>query len=138
MALAITLIVSACGGDDPPPVSESKKVSGLLTSTGGVWTPESVTVDGVDVTSELFPGFSITFMNQTYITTGTSPVWPSEDTWSFKDETATVIVRGADQKEITITEISSTRLKLTLDWPETTYGGRKSSLKGKHEFILTK
>jgi len=138
IALAIALTVSACRGDDPAPLPETKKVSQMLTSSGAVWTPESITVDGVDVTDDLFPGFSITFLDETYSTTGTSPVWSSEDTWSFKDETATVIIRGSDQKEVTIAEISATRLKLTLDWPETTYGGRKSSLNGKHEFILSK
>ena len=141
IAVAVTLIASACRGDDPAPVSQTEKVSQLLTANGGTWTPAAslgVTIDGVDVTNELFSGFSITFMNDTYTTTGTSPVWPSEDTWTFRDDAATNIVRGEDQKEVTITEISATRLKLTLEWPETTYGGRKSSLKGKHEFILNK
>lgn len=141
MAVAIALVASACGGDDPTAVAQTQKVTEMLTSSGGTWTPASaggVTVDGVDVTEELFSGFTITFQDGTYTTTGASPVWPAEDTWSFKDETAIVIIRGSDQKEVTIAQISSTELKLELEWPETTYGGRKSSLQGKHVFTLNK
>ena len=141
MAVVIALIASACGGDEPTPLTQTQKVTQMLTSSGGTWTPApaaGVTVDDVDVTDELFASFTITFLDGTYTTTGTSPVWPAEDTWSFKDETATVIIRGVDQKEVTITEISAAQLKLNLVWSETTYGGRKSSLKGKHEFNLNK
>lgn len=139
--MAIALIASACRGDDPTPLTQTQKVTQTLTSGGGKWTPSTsagVTVDGVDVTDELFAGFTITFLDGTYTTTGTSPVWPAEDTWRFKDETATIIIRGVDQKEVTISGISASQLKLGLEWSETTYGGRKSSLKGKHEFNLNK
>lgn len=141
LVIILALGLCACGGDEPEPLSESEKVTDLLVSGSGAWTPTSsggVTVDGVDVTNELFAGFTITFLEGTYTTTGTSPVWPAQDTWRFKDETAKVIIRGLDEKEVTITEISASRLKLTLEWSETTYGGRKSSLKGKHEFTLDK
>ena len=141
MVVAVALIASACGGDDPTPLTQTQKVTQMLTSSGGTWTPATasgVMVDGVDVTAELFAGFTITFKDGTYTTTGTSPVWPADDTWSFKDETATVIIRGVDQKEVTINEISASQLKLSLEWSETTYGGRKSSLEGKHEFNLNK
>ena len=141
MVVAVAIIASACGGDDPTQPTQTQKVTQMLTSSGGTWTPATVTgvtVDGVDVTDELFSGFTITFLDGTYTTAGTTPVWPSQDTWRFKDETATVIIRGLDQKEITITEISASKLTLSLEWSETTYGGRKSSLKGNHEFNLNK
>lgn len=145
LALTATTALSGCGGSDPEPVvsAETEKVAEILTSSGGTWTPQpsaGVTVDGVDVTEALFPGFSITFHEKTFTTTGTTPVWLREDTWTFKDATAKVIIRGSDQREITITEISATQLKLTLDWTLTTHenGGRQGSLKGKHEFILTR
>lgn len=140
------LIVAAwalfgCGGDDPKP-TESERVTQLLTAGSGTWTPPStggITVDGVDVTEELFPAFSITFSNETFSTTGSSPVWLRQDTWTFKDNAAKIIIRGQDQREITLTEISESQLKLTLEWPATTTsGGRAGSLKGKHEFLLTK
>lgn len=136
------VIASACGSDPAPVPTESEKVTQILTASGGTWTPAAssgVTVDGVDVTEDLFSGFSITFHENTFTTTGTTPVWLREDTWRFKDETAKVIIRGQDDKEITITDISPSQLKLTLEWSETTTsGGRQHSLKGKHEFLLNK
>ena len=144
VTVTTAMLLCGCGGGDPEPAqpTESEKVTQILTSNGGTWAPKSsagVTIDGVDVTEDLFSGFSITFSKTTFTTTGTSPVWLREDTWRFKDENATVIIRGQDNKEITIEEISDTQMKLTLEWTETTTdGGRKKSLKGKHEFLLNK
>jgi len=144
--LGVTLItvgmLSGCSSDpDPAPPTAVEKVRGMLTANGGTWTPAAtsgVLVDGTDVTDDLFPGFTITFQASTLTTTGSSPVWLRQDTWSFKDESAGIIIRGQDQREIIIEEISETELKLTLEWPETTSGGRPHSLKGKHEFFLSK
>jgi hypothetical protein len=138
--LLMLATLSNCGKDpEPTPVEKNTQV---LTSNGGTWTPAStngVIVNGIDVSTDLFPGFTITFSKGTFTTTGTSPVWLRADTWQFKDETATVITRGQDNKEITIEEISNTQLKLTLEWTETTYSnGRQHSLAGKHEFFLNK
>lgn len=147
MALVCVLVVSftfiQCGGSDPKPVpTEKERVTALLTSNGGKWSPSSsgITVDGVDVTQDLFKDFSITFSANTFTTTGTTPVWLRNDTWSFKDETATVFIRGQDGKEVTINSISETQLKMTLEWDQTTTAedGRKRSLQGTHEFILNK
>lgn len=142
LALLSVWVLSGCGGDSDPAPTEAEKVTKLLTASGGTWAPASnggITVDGVDVTDDLFPGFSITFYESTFTTTGTTPVWLPEDTWQFKDSSAKVIIRGQDDREITITELSATQLKLTLEWPATTTsGGRSGSLKGKHEFILNK
>ncbi|HET9486462.1 MAG TPA: hypothetical protein VFO54_03465 [Chryseosolibacter sp.] len=141
-ALTVVFLLSGCGGSDPEPApTQAEKVIQMLTSNGGKWTPltsAGVLVDGVDVTQDLFSGFTITFLENTYTTTGTSPVWLAQDTWQFKDESATIIIRGQDNREITIELISDTQLKLTLDWPTTTNGGRSHSLKGKHEFFLNK
>jgi hypothetical protein len=145
IAVAAVCLFSSCGGSDPKPQkTESEKVTELLTAGDDAWIlPTSgggVLVDGVDVTDDLFPGFTITFLEETFTTTGTSPVWLREDTWRFKDQTAKVMIRGQDDREISIEEISATQLKLTLEWAETTTvdGGRERSLKGKHEFILNR
>lgn len=143
VALVVAMVFLRCGGSDPEPkATESQKVTKMLTAGGGKWSlPASggVTVDGVDVTDDLFAGFSITFGEQKFTTTGTSPVWLRTDTWHFKDETAKVFIRGQDDREITIAEISDTQLRMTLEWPaSTTEGGRQGSLKGKHEFTLNK
>lgn len=142
--LAAAALLCGCGGgSDPAPApTQVQVVTKMLTDNGGKWKPAAasgVLIDGVDVTAELFAGFSITFQEKTFTTTGTSPVWLRQDTWSFKDENANVFIRGQDDREITITDISDTQLKLTLEWSTTTHdGGREGSLKGKHEFILNK
>lgn len=140
--IALACLLLGCGGDSEPTLTEIEKVTEILTANGGTWAPvlsSGVTIDGVDVTEDLFFGFTITFLDNTLNTSGTTPVWLRQDTWKFKDETAKVIIRGQDNKEITITEISTTQLKLKLEWTETTtQGGRKNSLKGIHEFILNK
>lgn len=143
LVLAIVVMVPGCKKDDPAPViTEVQKVTQMLTSNGGTWSASAanaITVDGIDVTQDLFPNFSITFSENTFTTTGTSPVWLREDTWNFKDATAQVIIRGQDSKELTITEISNTQLKFTMTWDQTTYeGGRKKSLAGDYIFTLTK
>jgi hypothetical protein len=144
LAIFYLSALSGCKKDDPKPKqTEADKVTKTLTSNGGTWTPSSstaaITIDGTDVTQDLFPGFSITFSENTFTTTGTSPVWLRKDTWHFKDETAKIIIRGQDSKEITISEVSESQLKLTLTWDETTYDeGRKKSLAGNYEFILNK
>lgn len=143
ISLGFAAVLFACGDDgDRPAPGQVEKVTKALTADGGRWTPPAtggVTVDGVDVTADLFPGFSITFLKGTLTTTGTTPVWLREDTWRFKDETATVIIRGQDDKEITIESISDTQLKLTLEWTTTTTApGRQRSIKGKYQFVLNK
>lgn len=138
--MALTLLMS-CKPDEPT-LTPEQRVTKMLTDGGGTWTLPAVagvTVDGLDVTQDLFSGFSITFGEGTLTTTGTTPVWLRQDTWSFKDETATVIIRGQDNKEITITEITNDQLILTLEWEyETFEGGRPKSIKGTHQFVMEK
>ena len=140
LVILCILGVSGCG-DDPKP-TQAQKVTKLLTASGGTWSSSgnsSVTIDGVEVGNELFAGFSITFSDGSFTTTGTSPVWFRQDTWTFKDKSADVIIRGQDGKEVTISSISKTDLTLTLSWEETTYaGGRKKFLAGTHTFTLSK
>lgn len=138
--LVSALLLLSCK-DDPKPVSKEKQVTTLLTE-GGQWAPSgtaAITIDGLDVTSDLFKDFTITFTADKLFTTGTTPVWLREDTWRFKDNTATVMLRGQDDKEITIETVSKTELKLSLQWDKTTYeGGRQRSIPGKVVFTLKK
>ena len=134
------LFFVSCGGSDP---TAEEKVTKLLISGDGTWEPSatstSITVDGIDVKEDLFPGFTLRFTKDKIFTTGTSPVWLREDTWHFKEGSkATVIIRGMDDKEISIAEITSSQLKISLEWDQTTFGGRKASLPGLYEFILDK
>jgi hypothetical protein len=145
IVLLITIVTfSSCKRDDPKPqLTESEKTTEILTSGSGTWTPAStagVTVDGLDVTADLFPGFTIAFTADKIITTGTTPVWLRQDTWHFKDENARIIVRGQDNKEIVIEEISDNELQLSLEWDQTTYaeGGKSKSIPGTFVFTLSK
>lgn len=149
-ALSLSVIMisfMACKGNDPDPVDPEptvkEKRTEILLAGGSSWAPSAsgIKVDGVDVTEDLFDGFSIKFTSASqFTTTGTTPVWERSDTWSFKDDNATAIIRQSDGKEITISSISDTELKLTLEWDEYTYeeGGRKKSIPGTYEFVLTK
>lgn len=130
---------TGCKKDDPGP-TKVQQVTTLLMSAVSGWQPTSVTVDGVEVQDDLFSGFSIKFNETTLTTTGTTPVWKRQDTWTFKDENADVIIRGNDGKEVAIKSVSESELKLTLEWDETTTveEGRQYALKGTHEFTLRK
>jgi hypothetical protein len=141
--VSLSFIACGGGGSDPKPAAktEVEKATELLTAGTTSWTASSsgITVGGTDVTADLFKDFSIKFGASTFTTTGTTPVWLRTDTWHFKDETAKVIIRGQDSKEITVTSISDTQLKLSLTWDQTTYeGGRIRSIPGTYVFTLTK
>jgi hypothetical protein len=139
--LVALAIVMSCKSDEPT-LTEEQRVTKILTENGGKWNLPAVagvTVDGLDVTQDLFKDFSLTFGEGTLTTTGTTPVWLRQDTWSFKDESATVIIRGQDSKEITISEITQDQLILTLEWEQNTFeGGRAKSIKGTYQFALEK
>lgn len=138
--IALTFVMS-CKSDEPT-LTPEQRTTKILTENGGKWNLPAVagvTVDGLDVTQDLFKDFSITFGEGTLTTTGTTPVWLRQDTWSFKDESATVIVRGQDNKEITIAEITDDQMILTLEWDKETFDdGRTKSIKGVYQFVLEK
>jgi hypothetical protein len=140
-AFALLLTVSVSCKKDDPQLTEPERVTALLTSNGGKWNPSAlsnwVMVEGINVT-ELFKDFTISFTATGYTTTGTTPVWPRSGTWHFKDETAKILIRDSDNKEVSIENIDETTLRITLTWDQNTYGGRTSSISGKHEFNLTK
>ena len=141
LSLVALVFIMSCKSDEPT-LTPEQRVTKILTDNGGKWSLPAVagvTVDGLDVTQDLFKNFSITFGEGTLTTTGTTPVWLRQDTWSFKDESATVIIRGQDGKEVTISEITDDQLILTLAWDKETFeGGRVKSIKGTYQFALEK
>jgi len=145
LLVGICLLLTTCKNkkDDPTPAekSEQEKVTALLTAGAGTWAPASsngITLEGIDVAEEFFNGFTIRFTATEIITTGTTPVWLRLDTWVFKQGSSTVIIRGQDSKEVAIESISETELRLTLEWDQTTFGGRVKSLPGRYQFVLSK
>jgi hypothetical protein len=122
----------SCKDDDPSP---QEKATNLLTSS--TWKIKTVSVDATDRTS-LYPGLTLTFTATGYTTTNGGVIWPADGTWSFKDQSATVITRS-DGLEITIQELSETSLKLAFTWAKTTLGsGRVQSVSGQHVMTFSK
>jgi hypothetical protein len=65
-------------------------------------------------------------------------VWPASGTWVFADGNAKTITRS-DNLAVTITEVTDTKLVLTLTWATTTLGGgRVESVKGINVFTFAK
>lgn len=149
--LMCLLSLANCGDDE---LTKQQKVTKLLTQNGGEWSPsaaaESITLDGIDVEEELFPGFAMQFTEEEILTsgdspfwdelTGNNPMWRATDTWTFKDKNADVLIRGSDDLEITIVTITAEELIIQMEWDgEPTYeSGRQMSLPGSYVFTLTK
>lgn len=132
--LAVIVSLMSCGGDSSSP-SASEVTTNQLTSSG--WKISTVQVDGTDQTA-LFANMTLSFTATSYTTTKGGLVWPASGTWSFTDDTAKKIKRS-DNVEVTITEISDTSLKLSLNWATSTLGpGRDSSVAGNHVFSFVK
>jgi hypothetical protein len=141
--VALLLITLPCCKKDDAKPTQEQRVTTLLIKGTGKWTPSAtggVTVEGIDVTEDLFKDFTITFTADKFQTTGTTPVFLREDTWRFKDNTATVILRGQDDKEILVEAITENELQLSLEWDQTTYeeGGRTRSIPGTVVFTMSK
>jgi hypothetical protein len=127
------LVLSGCKKDDPQP--ETDRVKALLIANA--WRIQTVSADGTDQTA-LFTGLTLTFTNTNYSTTNGGVVWPASGTWSFTDDTAKKILRS-DGQEITVTEATSTSLKLSLTRTTGTLAsGRFSSVAGNHIFSFVK
>jgi hypothetical protein len=125
------LALAGCKNDEAP--LETDRVKKMLTAN--TWTIQQVTVDGTDRTAS-FAELTLNFTSTHYATTHGGPVWPASDIWTFADNTGKVIVRG-DDVEVTIQEISSTKLIVAFTWMSTTFGpGRLSSTSGEHVFTF--
>jgi len=132
--LLLTLLIGSCSGDPEPTPAEMN--TELMTATGA-WKLQNVLVDGADKTS-IYSGLTIQFTETTFTTTNGGVVWPSSGSWSFKDDSGTVINRS-DGIEIKLVEVSTSKLVLQLTWTKSTIGpGRVSSLSGSHTFTFGK
>ena len=130
-------VFAGCGGDDPPapnPVDLRKEL--LASST---WTVNTVTVDGVDISSA-FLGSTVTFQANGNFTTTIDPtysdIWPSSGTWSLTSVDM-MVVNGID---MTISNASTTSLSLSFAFigASAHKGGRISSLDGNYVMNFTR
>ncbi len=129
--LTALLFIAGCADNTPEP--ETTRVQKLL--IGGEWSVQTVTVNSVDQTNNLYKNLKITFTDGNFTSTGGLPVWQATGTWSFVDNTAKKIKRG-DGVELTLVEVTSKKLTFTLPWTKTTLGGRVESLPGETKFVM--
>jgi len=132
--LAMIIIIASCGGSDDPIQSETDRVKSLLTS--GAWKVQTVTVDNISATTD-FTGLQLTFNGTSFTSTNGNIVWPATSTWIFTNDQAKAFTRG-DAVVVTIDEITSAKLVLSLDWDGTLGSGRVESIEGKHTFTFGK
>lgn len=126
-----TMFLTGCDSNEETAAEKQLK----LLLTGKPWVIESVTVDNVDE-SDLFTDLELTFADGTLSTSNGVPVWEESDTWEFTDSQATAFTRG-DGVEVTIDQLTKTKLVLTLTWDQTTIGGgRTESIEGEHTFTF--
>ena len=133
VAMAFGVIISVQGCKDEVP--ETDRVKGILKSSA--WKVQSVSVDNTDQTS-VYKGLTLSFTDAGYTSTNGGVVWPASGTWVFADGNAKTITRS-DNLAVTITEVTDTKLVLTLTWATTTLGGgRVESVKGINVFTFAK
>lgn len=133
LAVVILLSVLAGCGDSSP--SAIEVTSNQLRANQ--WRISSVMVDATDQTA-LFTNMTLSFTATDYTTTNGKAVWPASGTWAFSDDSGKKIKRS-DNVEVSITEITDTTLKLSLNWATGTFGpGRVSSIAGNHVFSFVK
>lgn len=140
IVLGLALQFMACNdSSDGPAQTEAQRVTELLvgsSSTGSQWSLVSVFVDETEYT-EVFDGFTMTFTESGVTTTNGTVVFESTDGWNFKDEaTAAQIVTDAGL-ELTIDELTETKLVFSFEFDETIYG-RTSAVGGTNVFTLNR
>jgi hypothetical protein len=134
IALGAVLTLAGCDMLQPPPPEPTGAEKNEELLKGGAWDLTSVTVNGVDRTS-VYEGLTVSFSSSGFTATNGGAIWPSNGTWSFNNDEGVTMTRN-DGAEISITEISETRLVLAMLWDKTTLGsGREKSVEGQH--VLT-
>jgi hypothetical protein len=136
LVLVTALISCKEKKEDDPNLNENEKVNQLLTSAG-LWSVQSVTVDGSDQTS-LYKDVKLSFTTSAYTTLNGGVTWPASGTWKFADDSGRSIVRD-NSLPMTINEIGEKKLVLSFTWSKATLGsGRATAIAGQHIFTFTK
>lgn len=136
--VAMLTYLGSCGGgggDPAPAETEVQKATKLLTA--GLWSMQTVQVDGTDRTTT-YKDLKVTFTATGFSSTNGGAVWPATGTWKFKDDAGKTIERG-DGLLVSVVELSSSKMVLSLTWSKTTLGGgRHASISGSHTFTFGK
>ncbi|MBL7855392.1 MAG: DUF5004 domain-containing protein [Cyclobacteriaceae bacterium] len=136
LIVAFTLVFAFVAGcSEDASLTEEQRVTALL--SGESWEVNRVEVDGQDK-SDLFADFSLQFKeDKTYTSTGITRVWARSGTWQFTDPINPTVLLRDDGVEVTLETLSEQQLVLVLNWSTTTIsGGRGSSVRGNHRFVL--
>jgi hypothetical protein len=138
IVIGFTLLTfSGCDNAPPEPAETDAQKNMKILVTGGAWTVQSVTVDGVDKT-QLYQGLKITFSNTGYTAISGGAIWPASGTWSFSSDSGTTFHRS-DDLDVAINELSQNKLVISFNWTKTTLGsGRVGSIAGQHVINLTR
>lgn len=138
--LFLTIIIAACGPENPADPSPEQQQLEKLTKT---WIASSVTFNGSENRTTDWDGFSLTITaNKSYSTSSAfSPgPWPSSGAWTFEmnGDTPNInkIIRS-DGLEVAIS-VSATNLTLTFNYDNSTHnGGRFEAINGEYVFSMT-
>ena len=136
--ISTVLFIGSCKEDPPSP---AEQVQTKLTEITGIYTVNSVTLDGNDVSSD-YPGMSITLgTTKTYETSpgDYEPVWLSSGKFIFKDETSdppvlTSFIRD-DDVEVAY-QLSGSSMSFSFNVPNPF--GRGAGIDGTYVFQCTK
>lgn len=130
--LLVVVMLSACDNQDP----ESKGDVAIKKLTAKTWTLQSASLDGTEITNQ-FAGLALNFTSTGFTVANENILWPSGGTWAFTDASATAFIRGNDQLEIRILELTRDTLKVELTWTKTTFTtGRAQSVSGVYLFVF--
>ena len=137
------LVCMGCSDSDTPAVDPVQVRLELLAKTWVPGTGATITVNGIDVSSE-FAGFTLTFTDSFgYSTTNVGPnftdVWPASGTWAFganTDGSSNVNVIERDGISITISSINASSLNITFDYLNARAAG-STGIDGSYVFNLT-
>lgn len=133
MIIVCLALISGCKSESADPTPQDNQKT-LLINNGLSWVPGSVTKDGLDVTDQ-FAGFNLTVGDFTYTTANALvTAWPASGTWSFANESGTLINRS-DGVQIDV-QVSTTSLKLTFSVSGLGNGGRTKGVDGEYIFNL--
>ncbi len=144
--ICLALLLVSCGGDDGPKTPEEEQLEKLAGVTwgdqnasggGGSTVPApagTVIVDGQDVSAN-FIGFSLSFTDGQYNTTGAEDLFSATGTWAWVDEDAQQLLLD-DGKQITILELTETIFRFSFIFNAT--GGEANSAEGiSGSYIIT-
>jgi hypothetical protein len=113
------IFLSGCGDDAEVPSAKAKQ----LTKLSGTWELTSVTMSGVDVTSE-YSAFELTLSGSasgdvfSYSVVGRPELspWPTRGTWSFGSDLKSEIMRDPDTDDAIIMDYSVTDSQLVVEF----------------------